>query len=32
VLHLQQTAEADMFATYFDSFERTWADAQPQSD
>jgi transcriptional regulator with XRE-family HTH domain len=32
VLHLQQTAEADMFATYVDSFERTWADAQPQSD
>jgi hypothetical protein len=32
VLHLQQTAEADMFATYFDSFERTWADAQPRSD
>ena len=29
MLHLQQTVGADMFATYVDSFERTWVDAQP---
>jgi len=31
VLHLQQSAGADMFAAYVDSFERTWADAQARS-
>jgi hypothetical protein len=28
-LHLQRTADGSMFTAYLESFERTWADAQP---
>jgi hypothetical protein len=30
VLHLQRTADGNMFAAYLESFERTWADAHPR--
>jgi transcriptional regulator with XRE-family HTH domain len=29
VLHLQQSADGDMFATYIDSFDQAWATADP---
>jgi hypothetical protein len=29
VLHLQRTADGSMFTAYLESFERTWADADP---
>ena len=28
-LHLQRTADGDMFTAYLESFERTWAEAHP---
>jgi transcriptional regulator with XRE-family HTH domain len=31
VLHLKRTAGGDMFTTYVESFERTWAEARPLS-
>jgi transcriptional regulator with XRE-family HTH domain len=31
VLHLKRTANGDMFTTYVESFERTWAEARPPS-
>jgi transcriptional regulator with XRE-family HTH domain len=32
VLHLKRTVSGDMFATYVESFERTWAEARPPND
>jgi transcriptional regulator with XRE-family HTH domain len=29
VLHLKRTTDGDMFTTYAESFERTWAEARP---
>jgi transcriptional regulator with XRE-family HTH domain len=31
VLHLERTDGGDMFATYVESFERAWTEAEPQS-
>ena len=31
VLHLERTDGGDMFATYVESFERTWGEAEPHS-
>jgi len=30
VLHLERTDGGDMFATYAESFERAWAEAEPE--